>query len=111
MGSVLIDAELSDIQDLFAVMRDLEKYPNVRPEPEPVPLGGELRFLVHCSSCHTGNGEGSNPPRYGDVTGASASLINNKIQTIPKMHHLKPGDPAQAASLEEIDAIAEFLKR
>ena len=119
MGPVLKDAELSDIQDLFAAMRDLEKYPNVKPEPEPEPepepgpvqLDGELRFLVHCSSCHTGNGEGSNPPRYGDVTGASASLINNKIQTIPKMHHLKPDDLAQAASLEEIDAIAEFLKR
>ena len=122
MGPVLKDADLGAIQDLFAAMRDKEKYPDVKPEPEPEPepepdpdpepqpIDGQFQFLKHCSSCHSGNGEGASP-RYGDVTGASASFISAKIQSVPKMAHLKPDDPAQAVSLEEVDAIAEFLMR
>lgn len=109
MGPVLKDATLSDMQDLFAAMRDKNAFPDVKPEPEPEPIDGLLQFLRHCSSCHTGNGEGVQ--RFGDVTGASAELINFKIQTVPTMAHLKPDDLAQFATLEEIDAIAEFLRR
>ncbi|BCD97353.1 c-type cytochrome [Marinagarivorans cellulosilyticus] len=121
MGPVLKGANLGDIQDLFAAMRDKNAFPDVKPEPElepepepepepqPEPIDGLLQFLRHCSSCHTGNGEGVQ--RFGDVTGASAELINFKIQTVPTMAHLKPDDLAQFATLEEIDAIAEFLRR
>ena len=123
MGPVLKDANLGDIQGLFAAMRDKNAFPDVKPEPEPEPdpepepepepqpepIDGLLQFLRHCSSCHTGNGEGVQ--RFGDVTGASAELINFKIQTVPTMAHLKPDDLAQFATLEEIDAIAEFLRR
>ena len=115
MGPVLKDSSIDDIQDLFVAMRNEEKYPDTKtdaePDPEPEPIDGELAFLRHCSGCHSGAGEGSSSPRYGDVTGASASLINFKIQNVPHMYHLKPDDPAQAVSLEEVEAIAEFLNQ
>ena len=124
MGPILQNATLADVQDLYAALTDKTRYLDVKPQPEPQPdpdpqpdpqpdpapaIDGEFAFLKHCSSCHSGAGEGT--PRYGDVTGASASLINTKIQTIPIMAHLKPDDPAQAASLEEVEAIAQFLNR
>lgn len=113
MGPVLKDSSLSDIQDLFAAMRDGDKYPSTKsdPVPEPEPIDGALAFLRHCSGCHSGAGEGPSRPRYGDVTGASASLISAMIETEPNMRHLKPDDPAQAVSLEEVEAIATFLMR
>lgn len=112
MGPVLKNSPLSEIQDLFAAMRDADKYPNTRPDqgPEPEPIDGALAFLRHCSGCHSGGGEGPGRPRYGDVTGASASLINTMIQTETNMRHLKPDDPAQAVSLEEVESIAAFLR-
>ena len=111
MGPVLKDSSLSDIQDLFATMRDANKFPDTKPDigPDPEPIDGAMAFLRHCSGCHSGGGEGPSNPRYGDVTGASASLINTMIQTEPNMRHLKPDDPAQAVSLAEVDAIAAFL--
>lgn len=117
MGPVLKDASLDDIQDLFAAIADSNSFPDVKsepepepdpePEPEPEPIDGRQAFLIHCSSCHTGNGAGSG---RSDVTGATADQINRAIQTVPRMAHLKPDDPVQFATLEEIDAIAEFLK-
>lgn len=117
MDPALINVTPSQMQDLFAALRDEGQYPSTgttpepepTPEPTPEPIDGELAFLRHCSGCHSGSGEGPFNPRYGDVTGASAALINAMIQTEPNMHHLKPDDPAQAVSLEAVDAIAEFL--
>jgi len=113
MGPVLKDASLSDMQDLFAAMRNTDKYPNTKsdPVPEPEPIDGAMAFLRHCSGCHSGGGEGPARPRYGDVTGASASLISAMIQAEPNMRHLKPDDPAQGISLEVVAAIATFLNR
>lgn len=113
MGPVLKEASLTDMQDLFAAMRNADKYPNTKPDPlpEPEPIDGAMAFLRHCSGCHSGGGEGPDRPRYGDVTGASASLISANIQTEPNMRHLKPDDPAQGISLEVVAAIAAFLNR
>ena len=113
MRSVLQEASLRDIQDLFAAMRNVDKYLNTKPDPLPEPelIDGAMAFLRHCSGCHSGGGEGPDRPRYGDVTGASASLISAKIQTEPNMRHLKPDDPAQGISLELVAAIAAFLNR
>ena len=105
-----MEESLSEIQDLFAALRNIDKYPDTKPDPEPEAIDGELQFLIHCSGCHSGGGEGGNNARHGDVTGASASLINAKIQSVPRMHHLKPDNPVQAVSQEEIAAIVEFLK-
>lgn len=117
IGAALTDITPSQMQDLFAALRDEAQYPSTAtvpepeptPEPGPEPIDGEFAFLRHCSGCHSGGGEGPLRPRYGDVTGASAALINAMIQIEPNMHHLKPDDPAQAVPLEVVDAIAEFL--
>lgn len=109
MGPILMDSDISDIQDLFAAMQDTQKYPDIvvapepEPEPQPEPLNGAALFGDYCAGCHTGNGMmGSS--RYGDVTNKSSSSISRHIQSVSAMNHLS------FLTTEQIDAIAQALR-
>lgn len=100
MGPILKDSDIDDIQDLFAAMNDVTKYPDEQPAPEPV-VDGKTLFTLHCSDCHSGNGVGAST--FGDVSNQSAARITSEIGSVRLMQSLS------SLTSEEINLIADFL--
>lgn len=111
-SSIDMGWSLQDDLDVLAYMQEVLPFPDMGPEPTPGPtpeptpppmmLDGELLYMVNCESCHGVDGIGG---FAGDVVGKSGAEIDTAIASIGAM--MNPD--LEALTIEEVDAIADFL--